>query len=82
MPDAPEFRRRCAIEVIALEWRDPHGRRGCGSFTIRDGRIAFSAAVGTDFMLAPDAETSEKQVAEEHKISETLRNRMVAIRED
>jgi hypothetical protein len=30
-----------AGEVIALEWRDPRGRRGCGFFTIRDGRIAF-----------------------------------------
>ncbi len=27
--------------VIALEWRDPLGLRGCGFFTIRDGRIAF-----------------------------------------
>ena len=30
-----------AGEVIALEWRDPQGRRGCGFFTIRDGLIAF-----------------------------------------
>jgi hypothetical protein len=28
------------------------------------------------------AETAERQVAEEHKISETLRDRLVAIRED
>jgi ketosteroid isomerase-like protein len=27
--------------VIALEWRDPLGLRGCGFFTIRDGKIAF-----------------------------------------
>jgi hypothetical protein len=35
-----------------------------------------------DFAYAPDAKTAEKQVAEEHKISETLRDRLVAIRED
>lgn len=27
--------------VVALEWRDPLGLRGCGFFTIRDERIAF-----------------------------------------
>ncbi|HEY0585041.1 MAG TPA: nuclear transport factor 2 family protein [Pseudoduganella sp.] len=30
-----------AGEVAALEWRDPVGLRGCGFFTVRDGRIAF-----------------------------------------
>lgn len=30
-----------AGDVIALEWRDPQGLRGCGFFTIRGGRIAF-----------------------------------------
>jgi ketosteroid isomerase-like protein len=30
-----------AGEVAALEWRDPIGLRGCGFFTVRDGRIAF-----------------------------------------
>ena len=30
-----------AGNVIALEWRDPLGLRGCGFFTVRDGRIAF-----------------------------------------
>jgi ketosteroid isomerase-like protein len=30
-----------AGDVIALEWRDPLGLRGCGFFAIRDGRIAF-----------------------------------------
>lgn len=30
-----------AGDVAALEWRDPLGLRGCGFFTIRDGRIAF-----------------------------------------
>lgn len=28
-----------AGEVCALEWRDPKGLRGCGFFTVRDGRI-------------------------------------------
>jgi ketosteroid isomerase-like protein len=30
-----------AGEVAILEWRDPFGLRGCGFFTVRDGRIAF-----------------------------------------
>ena len=30
-----------AGDVAALEWRDPMGLRGCGFFTVRDGRIAF-----------------------------------------
>ena len=30
-----------AGDVIALEWRDPLGLRGCGFFTIKDGLIAF-----------------------------------------
>jgi hypothetical protein len=28
-------------EVVALEWKDPLGLRGCGFFTVRDGKIAF-----------------------------------------
>jgi hypothetical protein len=32
--------------------------------------------------MAPDAETAEEQVAEAHDISHTLRNRLVAIRDD
>jgi ketosteroid isomerase-like protein len=38
----------CIVEVIheagdvaILEWRDPLGLRGCGFFTVREGRIAF-----------------------------------------
>lgn len=30
-----------AGEVCALEWRDPKGLRGCGFFTVRDGRIVL-----------------------------------------
>ena len=30
-----------AGDVVALEWRDPLGLRGCGFFTIRDGAIQF-----------------------------------------
>lgn len=30
-----------AGNVAALEWRDPLGLRGCGFFTVLDGRIAF-----------------------------------------
>lgn len=30
-----------AGEVIALEWKDPLGLRGCGFFTIRGGEIVF-----------------------------------------
>lgn len=39
---------RCIVEaihdagdVIALEWKDPLGLRGCGFFTIRDEKIVF-----------------------------------------
>ena len=30
-----------AGDIAILEWRDPLGLRGCGVFTVRDGRIAF-----------------------------------------
>lgn len=30
-----------AGDIAILEWRDPLGLRGCGFFTVRDGRIAF-----------------------------------------
>lgn len=30
-----------AGDVIAIEWRDPQGLRGCGFFTIADDRIVF-----------------------------------------
>jgi limonene-1,2-epoxide hydrolase len=30
-----------AGDVAALEWRDPLGLRGCGFFTVRNGRIQF-----------------------------------------
>jgi limonene-1,2-epoxide hydrolase len=30
-----------AGEVVAIEWSDPLGLRGCGFFTVRDGRIAL-----------------------------------------
>jgi limonene-1,2-epoxide hydrolase len=30
-----------AGDVVALEWRDPLGLRGCGFFTVCEGRIAF-----------------------------------------
>jgi hypothetical protein len=35
-----------------------------------------------DFAYAPDAQAAERQVAKEHNISSTLRNRLVAIRDD
>ena len=35
-----------------------------------------------DFTLAPDAETAEAQVAEAHDISDNLRDRLVAVREE
>jgi hypothetical protein len=35
-----------------------------------------------DFAYAPSAEAAEKQVAEEHEISEALRNKLVAIRDE
>ncbi|MBH0114932.1 nuclear transport factor 2 family protein [Novosphingobium sp. YJ-S2-02] len=30
-----------AGEVVALEWSDPLGLRGCGFFTVREGLIVF-----------------------------------------
>jgi ketosteroid isomerase-like protein len=30
-----------AGDVAILEWRDPLGLRGCGFFTVHEGRIAF-----------------------------------------
>jgi len=30
-----------AGNVAILEWKDPSGLRGCGSFTVRDDRIVF-----------------------------------------
>ena len=30
-----------AGDVAILEWRDPLGLRGCGFFTVREGRIAY-----------------------------------------
>jgi limonene-1,2-epoxide hydrolase len=30
-----------AGDVVALEWKDPIGLRGCGFFTVKDGRITF-----------------------------------------
>ena len=35
-----------------------------------------------DFVEAPDAKTAEDIAAKEHMISDTLRNRLVAIRDD
>jgi hypothetical protein len=44
--------------------------------------ITKTPAKFIDFTRAPDAATAEKQVAEEHEISETLRDRLVAIRDE
>jgi hypothetical protein len=44
--------------------------------------ITATPAKFIDFTLAPDAETAEAQVAEAHDISDTLRDRLVAIRDD
>ena len=30
-----------AGDVAILEWRDPIGLRGCGFFTVKDGKIVF-----------------------------------------
>jgi hypothetical protein len=44
--------------------------------------ITATPAKFIEFTMAPDAETAEEQVAEAHDISDTLRDRLVAIRED
>ena len=43
--------------------------------------ITKTPAGFVDFAYAPDAQAAERQVAREHKISGTLRNRLVAIRD-
>jgi hypothetical protein len=35
-----------------------------------------------DFAYAPDAQAAERKVAKEHNIRDTLRNKLVALRED
>ena len=44
--------------------------------------ITATPAKFVDFTLAPDAETAERQVVEAHDISETLRDRLVAVRDE
>jgi hypothetical protein len=44
--------------------------------------ITKTPAKFIDFVEAPDAATAEKQVAKEHEIPDTLRDRIVAVRED
>jgi len=51
-------------------------------FRWRVSLITATPAKFVDFTLAPDAETAERQVAEAHEISDTLRGRLVAARED
>jgi hypothetical protein len=51
-------------------------------FRWRVSLITKTPAKFIDFAYAPDAATAEKQVAEEHAIGDTLRDRLVAIRED
>lgn len=41
-----------AGDVVALEWRDPCGLRGCGFFTVREGRIAFQRGYWDDRIFA------------------------------
>jgi hypothetical protein len=55
----------------------------------RDNRIRWRVSLITatpakfiDFTMAPDAETAEEQVAEAHQISDAMRGRLVAVRED
>jgi hypothetical protein len=48
----------------------------------RVSMITATPAKFVDFTLAPDAETAQRQVAEAHDIPNTLRDRLVAIRED
>ena len=35
-----------AGDVAILEWRDPAGLRGCGFFTVREGRIVSARLLG------------------------------------
>jgi hypothetical protein len=51
-------------------------------FRWRVSLLTKTPARFVDFTLAPDQETAEEQVAEAHKISETLRHKLVAIRDE
>ena len=44
--------------------------------------ITKTPAKFIDFAYAPDAQAAERRVAKEHKISSTLRSRLMAIRDD
>jgi hypothetical protein len=44
--------------------------------------ITSTPAKFVDFTMAPDAETAEEQVAQAHDISDELRPRLIAVRED
>jgi len=44
--------------------------------------ITATPAKFVDFTLAPDAETAVEQVAEAHRISDRLRDRLVAIKDE
>jgi len=44
--------------------------------------ITATPARFIDYTLAPDAETAVEQVAEAHGISDRLRDRLVAIKDD
>jgi hypothetical protein len=64
-----------------------HSQSQEGQTTRASASMGVSLIKGTpakcvDFTLAPDAETAERQVAEAHEISDTLRSRLVAIRDD
>ena len=48
----------------------------------RVSMITATPAKFIDCTLAPDAATAERQVAEAHEIPDTLRDRLLAIRED
>jgi hypothetical protein len=84
-PPSPEWTTQASIR---RSWRllssdresDCRMRRVSASGTAR--LIKGTPGMFIDFAYAPDAETAEKQVAEEYEISETLRDRLVAIRED
>ena len=51
-------------------------------FRWRVSLIKGTPARFIDYVQAPDAKTAEATVAREHRISETLRNRLVALRDE
>ena len=71
-----------ARQAKSLHSSRSESRSLAGAGCWRVSLIKGTPAKFIDFAYAPDAQAAERQVAKEHNISSTLRNRLVAIRDD